>query len=211
MIIVIGGIKGGTGKTTIATNIVAMRSQSQKVLFIDADELGGSFEWVEHRKSLNIPTSWTTIQLSGKHIHQEIEKLHKNYEDIIIDAGGRDTTSQRSCLVIADLLVIPFRPRTPDIWTLDRMDEIVSDAKKSNPKLKCLAVINQADSQGKDNQDAKDILSECKSFIVSPTTIGLRKSFHNAFSQGLGICEFKKSSTIAKQEMKDLYSTLFIL
>ncbi len=39
MIIVIGGIKGGSGKTTVATNLAVMRSgKGNDVLLIDADD-----------------------------------------------------------------------------------------------------------------------------------------------------------------------------
>ena len=39
MIIVIGGIKGGSGKTTVATNLAVLRSSKSKdVLLIDADD-----------------------------------------------------------------------------------------------------------------------------------------------------------------------------
>lgn len=38
--------------------------------------------------------------------------LSPKYEDVIIDAGGRDTTSQRAALIISDVALIPFNPRS---------------------------------------------------------------------------------------------------
>ena len=39
MIIVVGGIKGGSGKTTVATNLAVIRSAEGKdVLLIDSDD-----------------------------------------------------------------------------------------------------------------------------------------------------------------------------
>ena len=38
MIIVIGGIKGGSGKTTVATNLAVIRSKVSDLLLIDADD-----------------------------------------------------------------------------------------------------------------------------------------------------------------------------
>ena len=38
MIIVCGGIKGGTGKPTVASNLAALRSRTHDVLLVDADE-----------------------------------------------------------------------------------------------------------------------------------------------------------------------------
>lgn len=210
MIVVVGGIKGGTGKTTLATNLVVMRSQERKVLFVDADELEGSSEWVEHRKSLEIPTEWTTIKLTGKQIHQEIKKLAKDYDDVIIDVGGRDTWSQRSCLLACDLLIVPFRPRTPDIWTLEKMQMIVESAKQNNEKLKCIAVLNQADYNGKDNDDAKAVLKLHPYLEVFPKKIVLRKAFHNAFSEGVGIVELKKKDHSALLEILEFYRFIYM-
>ena len=38
MIVVVGGIKGGSGKTTVATNLAVMRAKIADLLLIDADD-----------------------------------------------------------------------------------------------------------------------------------------------------------------------------
>ena len=56
MITVIGGIKGGSGKTTLATNLSVMRSAHTKVLLVDADEQKSASDWSQQRDHIMIPT-----------------------------------------------------------------------------------------------------------------------------------------------------------
>lgn len=89
-IIVVGGIKGGSGKTTISSNLAVIRDlEGRKVLLVDADEQRSISDWAEHRESMGIQTPWTTVPLSGSAVGSQILKMEKDYEDIIIDAGGR--------------------------------------------------------------------------------------------------------------------------
>jgi len=132
-----------------------------------------------------------------------------DYDDIIVDAGGRDTTSQRSALFVADIFLIPFKPRSYDIWTIGLVRHLILEIKEYNPKLMCYAVINQADAKGTDNQEAIKILSECWDIKCLTTTIGQRKSFSNAASDGLGISELKNPDKKAIKELKALYNELY--
>lgn len=210
MIIVIGGIKGGSGKTTLATNLTVLRSsQGKKVLLVDADEQKSTSIWANQRDVLGIETNWSTIQLSGKAIHSQILRMKSDYDDIIIDVGGRDTVSQRSALAIADVFLIPFKPRSFDIWTLGDVKTIISEMKLFNHNLKALAVINQADPKGTDNEDAISMIEECSELKCLSLTIGQRKSFSNAAADGLGVVELKNQDKKASQEIKDLYDFLY--
>ena len=65
----------------------------------------------------------------------EVLRLAPKYQDIIIDTGGRDTTSQRAALSVADVLLVPFVPRSFDLWTLEKVAELVEEMKTANPKL----------------------------------------------------------------------------
>lgn len=211
MIIVIGGIKGGTGKTTLATNLTVMRaSKKKKVLLVDADEQKSASDWSDQRIGFaHGNCQFVTISLAGIGLFAQIQKLKDDYDDIIIDVGGRDTTSQRSALSCANIFIIPFKPRSLDIWTLGKLKVMISEIKSSNPSLKCLAVINQADAKGKDNDDALQILKECSDLQCLQTIIGQRKVFSNAASEGLGISEYKVIDKKALQEMHGLYEYIF--
>jgi chromosome partitioning protein len=210
MITVVGGIKGGGGKTTIATNLCVMRSQEgKKVLLVDADEQRTASDWASQRDALGIATNWVTIQLAGKSIRSEIVKMLPHYDDVIIDVGGRDTTSQRAAFSIAHKCLIPFKPKSFDMWTIGMVKTLISEAKAFNPELKAYALINQADSRGSDNDEALGMLNEDSDFTCIPVPIGHRKAFGNAAAEGLGIIELKRSDPKANEEMKILYCHVF--
>lgn len=210
MIIVVGGIKGGSGKTTLATNLAVIRSaDGKKVLLTDADEQKSSSDWAQQREESVVKTSFTTVELSGKAVNAQIQKMAKDYDDIIIDVGGRDTTSQRSALTIADIFLIPFKPRSLDIWTLGALKNMISEIKSVNPILRCIAVINQADPRGEDNLSAMQFLSECGTIECCPHSIGCRKAFGNAASEGLAVTELKNKDLKSNLEMFDVYGYVF--
>lgn len=210
MILVVCGIKGGCGKTTLATNLTVLRAASgRKVLLVDADEQNTASEWSDMRIHLGIETKWSTVCLSGRNVDFQIEKLRKDYDDIIVDVGGRNTTTQRSCLLVADVCLLPFKPRSFDVWTLGMVKSMINEIRMVNKKLVALAVINEADTAGIDNQQTKEILSETKDLNCLDCTICKRKAFGNAGSDGLGVSELKRSDKKATQEMNDLYNAIY--
>lgn len=211
MKIVIGGIKGGSGKTTIATNLTVMRAATgKKVLLVDADEQTSASDWANQREAMGIETGWSTIKLSGMNIHKQLNRLVNNYDDIIVDVGGRDTTSQRSALFIADIFIIPFKPRSFDIWTIGSVKNMIGEIVISNPNLKCYALINQADFRGNDNTDALDIISRNSELKCLNVAIANRKSFGNAAAEGLGVTEMKIKDLKAIEEMELVYHNIFV-
>lgn len=211
MLVVIGGIKGGSGKSTLATNFTLMRSsQRKKVLLVDTDEQSRSVtEWVEQRDGLGLPINWTTIQLSGQSIYIQLKKLSSDYDDIIVDVGGVDSTSQRAALIMANVFLVPFKPSSFDIWTVGKVRKLISEVTSVNPNLKSYALINQADPFGSDNQDAIEILSEYAELICLEESIGYRKAFRNASNQGLGIIEMKPQDKKASLELKSIYDIIY--
>ena len=212
MIITIGSIKGGTGKTTLATNLVTIQALAgKKTLLVDSDEQGSSSDWAEHRESLEIETPWTTIKLIGNAVRNQLLRLKPDYDVIIVDTGGRDTPSQRASLTVTDMFLAPFQPKSLDIWTLGKLVALIEEVQVINPKLKSYAVLNRADAQGCDNKEALEILSECEYIECLPCTIGQRKAFSNASAKGLGVIELRPLDKKASDEIKAVSDEIFSL
>ena len=49
---------------------------------------------------------------------------------------------------MADLLLIPFLPRSFDVWTLEKMAALIEDMRLANPQLIAYAFLNRADPCG---------------------------------------------------------------
>jgi chromosome partitioning protein len=211
MIIVVGGIKGGSGKTTIATNLAVLRSANNRdVLLIDADDQETATDFTILRNECTEGNAgYTSIKLAGPAVRNQTPRLAEKYQDIIIDTGGRDTTSQRAALTIADLLLVPFVPRSFDIWTLEKVGALVGEIQPVNPKLKAYTFLNRADSRGQDNDEAITFLRESSMLTFIDTPLGARKAFSNAAAHGLGVTELKPPDPKASDEILILYRYIF--
>ena len=211
MIIIAGGIKGGSGKTTVATHLTVMRAlQGRDVLLVDADDQETATDFTALRNERQPEgAGYTSIKLTGASVRTETLRLAKKYDDIVIDTGGRDTTSQRAALTVADKLIVPFVPRSFDVWTLERVARLVEEMRTANPRLQAYVFINRADPQGRDNDEAAELLREAGGLEYLDTPIGTRKAFGNAASQGLAVTELKQQDPKATQEMSALFRYLF--
>ena len=211
MIFTTGGIKGGSGKTTLATNLaIHLSSKGRDILFVDADDQGSAHTFsLQRETTTGGNTGYTAIRQSDKEVRSEVLKLVSKFDDIIIDTGGRDTASQRAALSITDVYLVPFYPRSLDVWTLEKVESLIADMQIANPKLRAFSFINRADSQGADNRDVAELLKESATIIYLDAPLIQRKTFANAISYGLGIFEMKPRDKKATDEFTALYESLF--
>lgn len=209
-VIVIGGLKGGGGKSTVATNLAIMRAKDNRdVLLVDADDQETSADFTALRTEREGSAGYTCIKLTGPLVRTQVQRLAHKYDDIVIDVGGRDTSSQRAALVIADLLLVPFVPRSFDVWTIEKVAQLVEEMRPANPKLRAVCFINRADARGQDNAETAEVLRETKGIEFIPLSLGARKSFANAAAAGLSVVEIKPADAKAIEEMEMLYRYVF--
>lgn len=207
MIITVGGTKGGGGKTTIATNLAVMRAREGKdVLLIDADPQGtaSTFTVLRNTNAKDFPR-YTGVRLLGEEIINSYENLKAKYEDIVIDAGGRETDSHRAALGIADVALIPFQPSSFDVWELGKASKVVKEMRTMNPKLQAYTLINLADPRGSDNEAAAEYAEEIDALTFIPQPIVNRKAFKRAAAAGLSVVEVKPPDPKAIEEIQALY------
>lgn len=206
MIIVSGGIKGGSGKSTLAVNLAIMlAAEKRDVLLVDADDQESASDFTILRNENHEDAGYTCVSLRGKAIRTEVLRQKGKYTDIVIDCGGRDTTNQRAALSVADVYLIPFVPRSFDVWTLDQVDHLVEEMQSVNDALQSFIVLNRADPAGHDNDDAISYFGEYPNLKYLDAPIGNRKAFAQAASKGRAVVEYTPRDQKAIDEIGKLY------
>ena len=213
MILVFGGIKGGVGKTTLATHMAILAAQQdQDVLLVDADDQATASDFTTIRNQTLATqggAGYTSIQLHGAAVRTELLRMTPKYDHVVIDVGGRDTAGQRAALSVAQIYVIPFLPGSFDVWTLDNVGALVEEARPFNDTLQALCVLNRADARGTDNSEAAAIAADIPNLTYLDAPLGNRKAFRSAATQGLAVTEVKPSDPKAISEVRQLFCHLF--
>jgi chromosome partitioning protein len=211
MIIVIGGEKGGTGKTTLCTNIASkLIREGSDLLIIDTDKQGSASAWSALRDENKHVKRIPCIQKFGSTISTEISDLKKRYDDIIIDAGGRDSVELRGSMAVADIIYIPIQASQFDVWTLGAMDLLITQVTTFNSYLKAVAIINRASTNPSvsETKETIEIFEDFKNLRLSKCIIRDRIVYRKAARSGLAVDELENSDPKACYEIESLLREL---
>lgn len=211
-IVVIGGEKGGTGKTTIATNIAALRAKNQfDTLLVDTDPQASASSWSYIRDTNKVKPRIACIQKFGEGLTDELFDLSGRYQSIIVDAGGRDSVELRAAMVTAEILVLPVQASQFDLWTLSRLEKIYKQIRIVNKNLKIYILLSRAPTNPSmtDIEDAKVLVKDFNDFTMAQTIISDRAVYRRAAAEGLSVVEYEPKNEKAIEEISSLYNEIY--
>ena len=168
MMILVGGEKGGSGKSCLAQNLAVYFARNKKaiVLMVDCDPQRTTSDWIQARNSDPSLPAINCIQLCGK-IRNDLISLAQHYDYVIVDCGGQDNLALRAAMSVADHVVIPLRPKRRDLKTVPHMEDMLSTCKMVNPKMLASFVMTQCPSlpnQARRIIEAKEV---CTSYGIN--------------------------------------------
>ena len=192
MMILVGGEKGGSGKSCLAQNLAVYfaRDKQAIVLMVDCDPQRTTSDWIQARNTDPSLPSINCIQLYGK-IRNDLLSLAQHYDYVIVDCGGQDNLALRAAMSVADHVIIPLRPKRRDLKTVPHMEDMLSTCKMVNPKMLASFVITQCPAlptQAKRILEAKDVCSSFGINVLNAVTYN-RNIYDDSEEQGSSVLE----------------------
>lgn len=206
-----GGEKGGVGKSTLATTLAAMLSaEGRDVLLLDTDTSGDASGWVAARRE-RFPKA---PAVHGMRNHGRVaacvrDAAHR-YDDVVVDAGGRDSEALRSAMTVAEVMLLPLCPAQFDLWSVARMERLVDEARAFNDRLEALVVLNRASTNwaSREAEDALAFLGDTRALTLARTVLRDRKAYREAAAEGLAVFELGRRAHAAAEEAWALFAEL---
>ncbi len=215
MIVTVGGAKGGTGKTTITTNLIAMRTiKGNDCLLIDTNyQQNSASNWCSMRDETKKAPRIVCMQKYDKNINDDLITLKNKWDDIFVDCGGYDDVAFRSALTVSDIFISPVQPAQYDVWTLPRIEKIVNEVKIINPSLKAYFLISRAPTNPAipEENETVSFINECnfENMQLLEPVIHERRVFRKVVPDGLAVIEFLPADEKANSELNKLFNVIF--
>lgn len=206
MITVVGNMKGGTGKSTVAFNLsiwVATR-RNVHVSVYDLDPQATITDALEIRtEDGHVPTivpSNDVNELSDEGKHTEV----------IIDIGIADSKAMNAAIEKADRILIPVAPSQADVWSTQRFLKLIEKVRKKGKKAEILGFMNRSDTHRavRETDDAFEALSTLDGLDMLESRLYQRTAYRRSFSEGMAVFELDPKSKAAA-EIEELGQLLY--
>lgn len=211
-IVAIVGEKGGTGKTTIATNLAALLArEGRDVLIVDTDTQRSASYWAATRAGRPELPRVACVQLYEPTLATQLPDLAGRYSEVIVDAGGRDSPELRRSLLLANTAYIPVQPAQFDVWTVSNLNEHLKQAKAYNPNLSASLLLSRAPTHpaSREVEEVREAIGDYEHLPISPCLIRDRAIFRRAAREGLGVSEMPAPDAKASEEMAALFREIY--
>jgi chromosome partitioning protein len=183
--VLVGNIKGGCGKTTIATHLATyFAAQGHSTAIADCDRQRSSLGWLK-RRDPTLPT------IQGLDWSKDVGKPGKSIERLIIDApAAMHHKDVEELIDIADSVVIPVLPGAFDQDATAHFLKKLSEVKAVRKNKRLVAIVGNRLRSGTKAVEALDVFFSGLGF---PVVARLRdsQSYTHCAESGSSVLESK--------------------
>ena len=203
MITVVGNLKGGTGKSTVAFNLAVWLAHDKSgVKAFDIDPQCTLLDVNEVRiedgyePSFEVSTDLSELEA--------IAKDKKSKQPVIVDMSATNMFAMEKAISLADRVLIPIQPSQADVWSTQRFLKIVNN-NIDKKKTEVLGFLNRADTHigVRETGEAEQALQMMQGIKAMDIKLHQRTAYRRSFSEGLAVFELDPMGKASK-EMKQL-------
>lgn len=195
--------KGGTGKSTIATNLAGMAAGLLRVALVDADmPQGTSASWAAIRLQNKPDTLTAKTAGSYQELVELVQELETTNDLIVIDAPPRLVETTKAALILSNLSIIPLGASAAEIWATADLLNTIEAAKAVKPELEARILWNRFRASTKSAKELSEAVRQELKLRQLGTRLGYRVAYSEALARGLTTLEWTDKQ--AQQEIRTL-------
>lgn len=201
-------LKGGAGRSTIATNLSAALSQRATVALIDCDlPQGTSASWGILRDENNhLGNLSVTTALDHQALIKKVQALSHTHDFIIIDGPPRIAEMTRAILVMSNLCLLPLGTSAAEVWALSDLFATITEAKQKKIHIDARVIWNRYRKQTRSAREMTDAVHDELDLPQLQSYLGFRVAYSDVLARGLWVGEWR--DPIAKKEINALVTEL---
>jgi chromosome partitioning protein len=216
--LLVGGVKGGTGKSTLAANLGIERSRKgKKVILVDADPDQESLsDYIANREEHEALPSVPVVQVKGSTTAKSLRALGRDFDDVIVDCGGFDSIELRQAALITQAWVVPLKPSQMQIWTMPKLKSVLDETNAMRGEAQLtgwlLGMRISTNPYSSAKQDLEAVAEAFSGFVALRTIVHQRVAFEKAEKLGLAVTEIEKPSASerrARDSIQQLHQEIF--
>ena len=179
--------KGGTGKTTLATNLASVLAEKGNVLLLDADPQASTQNWAAG--DWTSPDALAVKGVGKGNLLPQVRSMARDYDWIIIDGPPGITRTSAEAVRAADLVLIPAKPSPLDVWAAsDIVAAVRARQKSTNGMPRAAFVITMAQPRTRLGRQIDAALAEL-GIPVRQARATQRVAYPNAINDGNSVVD----------------------
>lgn len=200
-------VKGGAGRSTLATNLAGELSKLGATVLVDGDmPQGTSASWCAMRKQAG-KMAGIVADTAADHreLVAKVEKHGKAADFIVVDGPPRLAEMTRAIMALSDLALIPVGASVAEIWATTDVLAIIEQAKKMR-RIDARMIWTR---HRPFTNLAKELTEQATAELGLPilkTSLGLRVAFPEALGAGMTVAELADQN--ARTELRSLIAEI---
>jgi chromosome partitioning protein len=185
-------VKGGVGRSTIATNLAAVLSLKKPTALIDCDlPQGTSASWYAVRQSEVPPANLTlAIVRDYRELINVVQEASRDHRYIVIDGPPRIAEMTRAILVMSTLCLVPLGASGAEIWSTADLLTTIDEARHYRPDIDVRIVWNRFRGHTREAHDLSEGARKELGLKELATRLGYRVAYSEALARGLSVDEW---------------------